>query len=178
MLVRDGQIKACAYQTGHNPSYGIASCGRSNETRQNIVSRTKLHSLRYIENQDKRFQTFVANRVATIHNSSSPPQWNYVNTELNTADDASRGVPANSLKRWIQGPEFLCQSTEAWPKRPAEMNVNVDEADLEVKSPIVCASHDYDPNPVVRMIERYSSWNRRSEKNYGVGASVQGEFTT
>jgi hypothetical protein len=40
------------------------------------------------------------------------------------------------------------------------MNVNVDEADPEVKSPIVCASHGSDPNPVVRMIERYSSWNR------------------
>ena len=116
--------------------------------------------LRYIENQDKRFQTFMANRVAAIHNSSSPSQWNYVNTELNTADDASRGVSANSLERWIQGPEFLCQSNEDWPKRPAEMNVNVDEADPEVKSPIVCASHGSDPNPVVRMIERYSCWNR------------------
>ncbi|XP_068680455.1 uncharacterized protein [Montipora foliosa] len=53
--------------------------------------------LRYIENQDKQFQTFVANRVATIHDASSPSQWKYVNTQDNPADDASRGVPADSL---------------------------------------------------------------------------------
>ena len=89
--------------------------------------------LRYIENRDKRFQTFVANRIAAIHNATSPSQWKYVNTELNPADDASRGVSANSLQRWIQGPEFLCQSNETWPKRPAEINANVDDADPEVK---------------------------------------------
>ena len=93
--------------------------------------------LRHIENQDKRFQTFVANRIAAIHNSTSPSQWNYVNTELNPADDASRGVSADSLERWIQGPEFLCQSNQTWPKRPAEMNTNVDDTDPEVKRPIV-----------------------------------------
>ena len=35
----------------------------------------------YVENEDKRFQTFVANRIATIHNVTSPSQWMYVNTE-------------------------------------------------------------------------------------------------
>ena len=44
--------------------------------------------LRYIENLDKRFQTFVANRVATIHDASSPSQWRYVNTQSNPANDA------------------------------------------------------------------------------------------
>jgi hypothetical protein len=65
--------------------------------------------LRYIENKDKRFQTFVANRIATIHDASSPEQWNYVDTNSNPADEASRGVPANALQRWIQGPEFLAK---------------------------------------------------------------------
>ena len=116
--------------------------------------------LRYIENQDKRFQTFVANRIAAIHNSSSPCQWNYVNTELNPADDASRGVSAESLDRWIQGPEFLNESSETWPKRPAEMSTNVEETDPEVKGTIVCATLGSDTNPVARIIERHSSWDR------------------
>ena len=60
--------------------------------------------LRYIENKDKRFQTFVANWIATIHDVSSPEQWNYVDTNSNPADDASRGVLANALRRWIAGP--------------------------------------------------------------------------
>ncbi|XP_028417119.1 uncharacterized protein LOC114541385 [Dendronephthya gigantea] len=93
--------------------------------------------LRYIENQDKRFQTFVANRVAAIHNASSPAQWSYINTELNLADDASRGVPVESLHRWIEEPEFLRKSKEFWPKRPGEMAMPVDDADPEIKGPIV-----------------------------------------
>ena len=116
--------------------------------------------LRYIENKDKRFQTFVANRIAAIHNATCPFQWNYVNTELNPADDASRGVSADSLERWIQGPEFLRQSNETWPKRPAEMNASVDDADPEVKRSIVCANHGFDPDLMARITNRYSSWTR------------------
>lgn len=48
--------------------------------------------LKYLENQDKRFQTFVANRIATIQEASSPTQWRYVSTLQNPTDDASRGV--------------------------------------------------------------------------------------
>lgn len=61
----------------------------------------------YIENQDKRFQTFVANCIATIHDVSSPLQWKYVNTQDNPADDSSRGVPADFLQCWIHGPNFF-----------------------------------------------------------------------
>ena len=31
--------------------------------------------LRYIRNEDKRFHTFVANRISTIHDGSKPDQW-------------------------------------------------------------------------------------------------------
>jgi len=41
--------------------------------------------LGYVNNVDRRFHTFVDNRVATIHAGSTPQQWNYVNTELNPA---------------------------------------------------------------------------------------------
>lgn len=77
--------------------------------------------LRYIENDSKRFQTFVANRVATIRDSSSPSQWNYVATDLNPANEASRGVSADGMQRWINGPEFLSQPMESWPQRPADI---------------------------------------------------------
>ena len=42
-------------------------------------------------NQDQRFQTFVANRIASIREGSQPGQWKYVDTGSNIADDASRG---------------------------------------------------------------------------------------
>ena len=115
--------------------------------------------LRYIENQDKRFHTFVANRIAAIHNASSLTQWKYINTELNPADDALRGTAADSLERWLRGPEFLGQPEDAWPKRPADMNAKID-TDPEVKGPVICATYVSDPNPLKEIIERYSAWDR------------------
>ncbi|XP_032226970.1 uncharacterized protein LOC116610275 [Nematostella vectensis] len=47
--------------------------------------------IRYIENRKKRFQVFVANRVAAILDESDPTQWRYVDTANNPADEVSRG---------------------------------------------------------------------------------------
>ena len=117
--------------------------------------------LRYLENQDRRFQTFVANRVATIHDASSPSQWRYVNTQCNPADDASRGVSADSLQRWIHGPEFLTQSKETWPQRPADMNTTIPEDDPEVKKESVAYTSEASArDPISDIIERFSSWTQ------------------
>ena len=91
--------------------------------------------LRYIENNKRRFQTFVSNRVAAIRDVSSPSQWQYVDSNSNPADDASRGLSADELiksKRWLHAPEFLWGSAEHWPKRPASID-EVEEDDPEVK---------------------------------------------
>ena len=63
--------------------------------------------LKYLENEDKHFQTFVANHISVIREASSLEQWHYVNTDDNPADDASRRVSAAQLHRWIHGPTFL-----------------------------------------------------------------------
>ena len=51
----------------------------------------------YIANETRRFHVFVANRVQQIQEHSSPNQWHYVDTKLNPADHASRGLSANGL---------------------------------------------------------------------------------
>ena len=91
--------------------------------------------LSYITNKEKRFQTFVANRITTIHEGSRPDQWNYVDTDSNPADDASRGLSAEDIihqSRWINGPPFLWEAEDRWPKRP-EISVEIKEDDPEVK---------------------------------------------
>lgn len=116
--------------------------------------------LHYIENQDKRFQTFVANRVATIHDASTSSQWHYVNTHFNPADDASRGVSAVSLQRWIHGPEFLIQPSEEWPQRPADMSNTVPDDDPEVKKDsAVRMTKVSAPDLIQEIIKRFSSWD-------------------
>ena len=65
----------------------------------------------YIANTSARYQTFVANRLAIIHESrSSPSQWRHVSTQLNPTDDAFQGLSVHALlnsDRWLTGPNFL-----------------------------------------------------------------------
>ena len=55
--------------------------------------------LRYIANSERRYKTFVANRVAAIREQSIPCQWHYVGTKMNPADDASRGLSTEAITR-------------------------------------------------------------------------------
>ena len=43
--------------------------------------------LRYVNNEDKRFDTFVANRIAVIREGSDPVQWRFVSGDQNPGDD-------------------------------------------------------------------------------------------
>jgi len=73
--------------------------------------------LGYIANESRRFHVFVANRVQLIQDSTSVDQWKYVETKLNSADDASRGLSSNALitSKWSTGPAFLWQEENEWP---------------------------------------------------------------
>ena len=66
--------------------------------------------LGYIKNVSRRFKTFVGNRLSVIHDATSPDQWCYIESKLNPADMASRGIDASdteSLSNWLNGPEFI-----------------------------------------------------------------------
>ena len=91
--------------------------------------------LHYISNTKKRYKTFVANRIATIHGSSSPKQWRHVPTDMNPADDASRGLGAEQItsrERWSKGPEFLRANSDDWPKNPVIDFQDKLDGDVEV----------------------------------------------
>ncbi|XP_038062620.1 uncharacterized protein LOC119733113 [Patiria miniata] len=50
--------------------------------------------LHYLRNEDKRYQTFVTNRISRILELSKASQWRYVDSMSNPADDVSRGLTA------------------------------------------------------------------------------------
>ena len=118
--------------------------------------------LRYIANSERRYKTFVANRVAAIREQSIPSQWHYVGTKTNPADDASRGLSAEAIigsNRWTKGPEFLWLSEENWPQMPAAIDEEIEQKSLEEVAATfatVTCSPDYD---VVEVFKRFSSWN-------------------
>ena len=94
--------------------------------------------LKYIYNETKRFHTYVANRIAVIHNLSQVHQWRYVNTRDNPADDASRGLniePLLKSPRWLHGPHFLLKP-ESEMKGEHQI-LTVDDLD-EAERAIIC----------------------------------------
>ena len=115
--------------------------------------------LSYLANQDKRFQTFIANRVATIHGGSQLSQWKHVDSDSNLADDVSRALSAQDLmssKRWIHGPHFLWKC-EVWSKQRDVVLLRNDDSEVHhVKtiSAIKTETHKY----VDRILLHFSSW--------------------
>ena len=89
--------------------------------------------LKWLCSERCRYHTFVANRIAEIHDSTQPTQWRHVAGTENPADDLSRGVDAASLTsdhRWFRGPAFLLEPRTSWP--PPWIPMNPDENDPEV----------------------------------------------
>ena len=63
-----------------------------------------------MNNNTKKFNIFVANRIQQIHEGCNVSQWRYVPSKIKPADDASGGLDANkntSSSKWFKGPEFL-----------------------------------------------------------------------
>ncbi|XP_064647101.1 uncharacterized protein LOC135499959 [Lineus longissimus] len=124
-------------------------------------STTVLH---YIRNTTKRFQTFVANRIAVIHDGTTPGQWKYVPTKQNPADYASRGMSAKAIlndTKWSQGPDFLNASKDMWPELPIDSSDDQLENDSEVKKDVAtCAAQLKEDNPTERLLTHYSDWYR------------------
>jgi hypothetical protein len=118
--------------------------------------------LQYLKNDDKRFQTFVANRVATIQDLSSPSQWRYIDTQSNPADDVSRGLKARELVsslRWSHGPEFLWLQEGKWPVQPTIGSSSLD-AELEVKKDpqVYQTITDTKVDIIAEIMGRHSTW--------------------
>ncbi|XP_053274096.1 uncharacterized protein LOC128436341 [Pleuronectes platessa] len=119
--------------------------------------------LKYICNETRRFQTFVANRVSFIRGASDTDQWRYVCSKENPADDASRGMTADNFltgRRWINGPKFLCGPKEVWPKLDADLHV-IPADDPEVKRELTVNSVVVDSESATdRLLCYFSSWTR------------------
>ena len=113
--------------------------------------------LGYINNNAKRFPTFVANRVARVREGSEPSQWRHVRSEENPADYASRGISANEnekLERWKNGPEFLWKAKEEWPQQPKDIQLD------EYLDDVVVGSTAIQETFWSTLFHKYSSWSR------------------
>jgi hypothetical protein len=120
--------------------------------------------LGYIYNDHRRFHMFVSNRVHQIRSVTQPEQWNYVETEENPADLASRGLPVDrilSSTLWWKGPEFLMQPTPL-PLTKNEHHSTLLPDDPNVRKTTVLVANS-EAKPEFKLSERleyFSNWYR------------------
>ena len=116
----------------------------------------------WIQGQSRRYKTFVANGVSEIHQKSSPRQWRHVPTNLNCADDATRGLHAKVLTsehRWFRGPQFLYEHEDGWPQGKCVVHEErSDECLVEVVKPKMTFALEVS-QPLMNPL-KYTSWNR------------------
>ncbi|KAK3739698.1 hypothetical protein QZH41_004056 [Actinostola sp. cb2023] len=118
--------------------------------------------IRYIVNEQNRYQTYVANRVQTIRDKTDPDQWRFVPGKDNPADDASRGLEIESLNRqhrWISGPDFLWKPENEWPVLTIDMDESI-QNDPEVKTSTVHSAIMEEKSTILERFKYFSQWQR------------------
>ena len=120
--------------------------------------------LKYIKNENRRFQVYVGNRVATIRQLTEPAQWNHIPGEDNPADVISRGQAVNQLDltKWFQGPSFL-RTYKNELSVSKIIDLQVPENDPEVKKDSKSVKHitcvtDVSENPIDKIVSHFSDW--------------------
>lgn len=72
----------------------------------------------WLQKIPRTWKPFVGNRVAQIQSCPVPVNWQYIASESNPADCASRGLMPNELPEhplWFTGPEWLQKDMASWP---------------------------------------------------------------
>ena len=119
--------------------------------------------LQYITNEDKRFYTFLAKWLAVFHDGSDLSQWNYVPTNINPADDVSRGLTAKELlsnERCFGGPAFLqWENKSSWPINPVSSAIISDEdPEVRARGQTNHVTQMKEKRPLDVMMLQYTSW--------------------
>jgi hypothetical protein len=114
-------------------------------------------ALAWIQGQTRNYKPFVSSRVAEIQNNSEPADWSHCPTDVNVADDITKGISVEEINvRWSPGPEFLQLAEEQWPTQsgvPDMKELNKERR----KVTITCATNVLEP---IIDCTKFSSWKR------------------
>ena len=99
---------------------------------------------------------FVGNRVSEIQDLTAKAQWRHVPTKSNPADLVSRGCSVADLKvsMWFNGPSFLLQPIDKWPKSEST-TLDMEEVNKEKRKAAFVAV--LENNHLLSMLSKFSS---------------------
>ncbi|GFY20784.1 integrase catalytic domain-containing protein [Trichonephila clavipes] len=89
----------------------------------------------------EQWSVFVANRISEIRKLTTSEDWFHISTDQNPADILSRGCGPKQLqkRKWWQGPDWLKNSKEQWPK--SAVNINEKEVEIEKRKSVISANN-------------------------------------
>lgn len=113
--------------------------------------------LAWIQAESTTLKPFVGVRVTEIQASWDQTCWRFVPTDLNPADDLSRGIPVRKLnQRWMNGPAFLKGSPDQWPSNPSNEQAKLPE--VKSSKPILSLQRPA-TYPIIDP-SRFSNWGK------------------
>ena len=115
--------------------------------------------IKYIHNESRRFQVFVANRVSIIHQLTAVEQWNFLPGYQNPADLLTSGekMQDHDKEVWLQGPPFLHNYKDSWFSESKVSIKSLSEQDPEVKN-VACMTTSIQVSVWEQLFKQYSSW--------------------
>ncbi|GFW77330.1 integrase catalytic domain-containing protein [Trichonephila clavipes] len=120
-------------------------------------------TLTWLKSELRRWQPFVANRVAQIQELTPNVHWNFVSGLENPADCGTRGIPLTKLEKcdlWFNGYDWLRSST--FPIGEFEDNPQLQEhmsAETKRTSKLIMLSV-VDATFKAEFLQKFSSWNK------------------
>ncbi|GFW85339.1 integrase catalytic domain-containing protein [Trichonephila clavipes] len=120
-------------------------------------------TLAWLKSDPRRWQPFVANRVAQIQELTPNVHWNFVSGLENPADCGTRGIPPTKLEKcnlWFNGPDWLRSSTfpivefEDNPQLQEHMSTEAKRTSKLIMLNVVDATFK------AEFFQKFSSWNK------------------
>ncbi|XP_055597343.1 uncharacterized protein LOC129747259 [Uranotaenia lowii] len=113
--------------------------------------------LAWLNSDGRRYQKYVALRIGHILTETNPAEWRWVPSDRNPADLATKwgkGPQLELSSTWLQGPQFLQQSEEAWPSTPTPcLPVEIELRPVHVHQAVLMF-------PALINLFRFSKWKR------------------
>ncbi|GFW65138.1 putative pro-pol polyprotein [Trichonephila clavipes] len=108
----------------------------------------------------EQWSVFVANRISEIRKLTTSEDWFHISTDQNPADILSRGCGPKQLqkRKWWQGPDWLKNWKEQWPK--SAVNINEKEVEIEKRKSVISANNTEVESISSQLARRFSRFSK------------------
>ncbi|GFV74619.1 uncharacterized protein K02A2.6 [Trichonephila clavipes] len=107
-----------------------------------------------------QWSVFDANRISEIRKLTTSEDWFHISTDQNPADILSRGCGSKQFqkRKWWQGPDWLKNSKEQWPK--SAVNINEKEVEIEKRKSVISANNAEVESISSQLARRFSRFSK------------------